>query len=499
MIQQPDLTCFDFIRRAKSSAIIALGITTFLVCSLYAQKPDRSKPPKLGPTPSLSLPPIQHLKLSNGLPIVLMEKHQVPLVEFRLIVKGGTAMDPADENGLASMTAAMMQEGAGTRNALQFADAVDFLGATISIDAGLHTTSVSLFIPTSKLDSALALFSDVVLQPRFSAEELERNRTERLTTLLQWHDQPRTIASVLFNETLFGKKHPYGRNGMGNERTLRSFTIANLKSFYHNYFIPNNATLIVVGDVSPSTLMPKLESLLGGWKRDDVPASAAWPEAGQVDARKIYLVDKPGAAQSAIRIGRIGAARTSEDYFPIIVMNTILGGSFTSRLNNNLREVHGYAYGASSRFNFLPQPGAFMAGSDVQTDVTDKALTEFMKELTNIPNISDVELTRAKNYVALSYPSDFQSVGSIAAKLGDLVVYNLPDDYFNNYTQKILAVTKDDVVRVAKKYIDPSKIAIIIVGDRKKIEKGIADLNLAPIENLSIEDVLGKPPVIEKK
>lgn len=478
---------------------IFITIVLLLWASAYAQKPDRSKPPALGPTPSLQLPPIQHLKLSNGLPVVLMEKHQVPLLQFNLLVKAGTAMDPVDQRGLASMTAAMMEEGAGSRNALQFADAVDFLGASISVAAGLHTTTVSLFTPISKLDSALALFADVSLRPMFPAEELERARIERLTTLLQWHDEPRTIAATLFNKTLFGMKHPYGPPAMGDEQTLRGFKIEDLKRFYSTYFLPNNATLIVVGDVTPSILIPKLEALLGVWKSGNVPASGNWPTISQVESRKIYLVDKPDAAQSAIRIGRIGVARTTEDYFPIIVMNTILGGSFTSRLNNNLREVHGYAYGASSRFNFLPQPGAFIAASDVQTDVTDKALTEFMKELTNISNISDEELTRAKNYVALSYPSDFQSVSSIAGKLADLVIYNLPDDYFNKYTQKILSVTKEDVVRVAKKYVDPAKSVIVIVGDRKKIEKGIADLKLGLIENLSIEDVLGKPPVIEKK
>ncbi len=480
--------------------IVVLFLTAaLLAANVYAQKPDRSKPPALGATPSLKLPPIQHLKLSNGLPVVLMEKHQVPLVQFSLLVKAGTATEPADQRGLASMSAAMMEEGAGSRNALEFADAVDFLGANISVGAGLHTTTVSLFTPISKLDSALALFADVALRPMFPAEELERNRIERLTTLLQWHDEPRMIASTLFNRTLFGMKHPYGAPAMGDEGTLRGFKIEDLKQFYNTYLLPNNATLIVVGDVTPSTLIPKLEALLGGWKSGSVAASGSWPTVSQVESRKIYLVDKPGAAQSAIRIGRIGVARTTEDYFPLIVMNTILGGSFTSRLNNNLREVHGYAYGASSRFNFLPQPGAFVAASDVQTDVTDKAMTEFMKELTNISTISDEELTRAKNYVALSYPSDFQSVSSIAGKLADIVIYNLPDDYFNNYTQRILAVTKDDVLRVAKKYVDPSKIAIVIVGDRKKIEKGIADLKLGPIENLMIEDVLGKAPVIEKK
>ncbi|MDL1893031.1 insulinase family protein, partial [Sphingobacteriales bacterium CHB3] len=250
-------------------------------------------------------------------------------------------------------------------------------------------------------------------------------------------------------------------------------------------------------DVTAKTILPKLNALFGKWKAGKVE-SKTWPTAKQVEARKLYLVDKPGAAQSVIRIGRIGVARTTEDYYPIVVMNTILGGSFTSRLNNNLREEHGYAYGAGSRFNFLPLPGSFLASSDVQTDVTDKALTEFMKELTNISTISDDELTRAKNYVALSYPSDFQSVGEIAGRLGDLVIYNLPDTYFNNYTKNILAVTKDDVVRVAKKYVDPDKIAIVVVGDMSKVEAGIIALNLGPIEKLTIEEVLGSKPVLGK-
>ncbi len=477
---------------------IAAALLICLAVSTYAQQPDRSKPPEPGPAPSLTLPKIQHLKLPNGLPIVLMEKHQVPLVQINLIVKAGTANDPADQRGLASITAAMMEEGAGNRNSLQFSDAMDFLGANLSVNAGMHTTTVSLFTPFSKIDSALALFADVVLRPMFPAEELERNRIERLTTLLQWHDEARVIGNNLFNSTLFGPAHPYGPPPVGNETTIRGFKVNDLKKFYSTNFKPNNATLVVVGAITPAVLLPKLKALFAGWK-SGIVSTANFPQATQVEARTIYLVDKPGAAQSVIRIGRIGVARTTKDYYPIVVMNTLLGGSFTSRLNNNLREQHGYSYGASSRFNFLPQPGAFIAAADVQTDVTDKALTEFMKELSSIATLSDEELTRVKNYVALSYPSDFQSVGAIAGRLGDMVIYNLPDDYFNNYTRNILAVTKEEVIRVARQYIVPDKVAIIVVGDRKKIEKGIADLKLGEIKNLVIEDVLGKPPVLETK
>lgn len=223
-----------------------------------------------------------------------------------------------------------------------------------------------------------------------------------------------------------------------------------------------------------------------------------WSQAKQVKKRQIYLVDRPEAAQSEIRIGRIGVPRLTENYYEILVMNTILGGSFASRLNQNLREEHGYSYGARSSFSFRPLAGPFIAGAAVQSAVTDKALVEFMKELNGILEpVTDQELTRAKNYVALRFPENFQTVSRIANQLTQMVTYNLPDDYFNNYVKRVLSVTKEDVQRVAKKYLDPEKVAIIVVGDQKKIEKGVRDLNLGQVNAMTIEDVLGKAPVIE--
>jgi predicted Zn-dependent peptidase len=391
----------------------------------------------------------------------------------------------------------MLTEGAGKRNALQLADAIDFLGANLSASAGQHTTIVALHTPLSKLDSALTLLADVALRPQFPSEELERTRKELLTTLVQWHDEPRAIASVLFNETLYGPKHPYGKPEIGNEQSLRSFIAEDLKQFHQTYFHSNNATLIVVGDITMKSIQSKLEEAFGAWSQGDIP-SVSLPAVGQIEKREVYLVDKPGAPQSEIRIGRIGAPRLTDDYYSILVMNTILGGSFTSRLNQNLREQHGYTYGARSTFDFMPQPGPFLAGAAVQTAVTDKALVEFMKELNGILQpVPDEELTRARNYVALRYPENFQSVAQIARQLGELVTYGLPDDYFNNYVQHILAVTKEDVERVAKKYINPDKVAIIIAGDEKQIEAGVKALSLGPLHTLTIDDVLGKAPTIE--
>jgi len=487
----------------KLFSILATALKSSIVFSLilafeaFSQAPDRSKAPELGAPPTLKLPPIQRFKLSSGLPVLILEKHALPLVQIELLVKTGSAMDPAGKSGLASLTTAMLDEGAGSRNALQLADAIDFLGAEISAAAGQHNSVVALNTPLAKLDSALALMADVALWPTFPPAELERQRKERLTTLVQWHDQPRAIASVIFNQTLYGTKHPYGLPALGDEKTLRGFRVEDLKNFHSIYFRPNNATLIVAGDVSASMILPKLEAAFGKWEIRKIP-TATWPGVAQVQKRQLWLVDKPGAAQSEIRIGRIGVPRLTEDYYALVVMNTILGGSFTSRLNQNLREQHGYSYGANSRFDFRPLPGPFVAGAGVQTSKTDSSLYEFMKELNGILQpVPDGELNRAKNYVALSFPQDFQSLAQIAGQIEELVTYDLPDDYFNNYIQRVLAVTKDDVLRVAKKYLEPEKMAIIVVGDRKVIEKGVRGLNLGHMQVMTVEQVLGKVPVVE--
>jgi predicted Zn-dependent peptidase len=478
-------------------AIVAACCSFFIFSNVAAQAPDRSKAPELGPPPALKLSAIQHFKLSNGLPVVLMEKHGLPLVQIDLLIKAGSAMDPAGKNGLASLTAAMLDEGAGPRNALQLADAIDFLGAEISAAAGQHNSIVALNTPLAKLDSALGLMADVALRPLFLQAELDRQRKERLTTLVQWHDQPRAIASVAFNQTLYGAKHPYGISTLGDEKTLRGFRVEDLKDFHSTYFRANNATLVVAGNVDSKNILSKLEAAFGKWETGKIPAMT-WPAVSQVQKRQIWLVDKPGAAQSEIRLGRIGVPRLTEDYFALVVMNTILGGSFTSRLNQNLREKHGYSYGAGSAFDFRPLPGPFIASAAVQTSKTDSALFEFMNELNGIMQpVSDGELNRAKNYVALSFPQDFQSLAQIAGQLEELITYNLPSEYFNTYIERILAVTKDDVLRVAKKYLDPEKVAIIVVGDRKIIEKGVRGLNLGPLQIMTVDQVLGKVPVLE--
>jgi predicted Zn-dependent peptidase len=460
------------------------------------QAPDRSKPPALGPAPALNMPAIQKRQLSNGLPVWIVELHEVPVAQVNLIVFSGTAHDPSGKFGVASLTSAMLMDGAGARSALEIADAVDYLGADLSATSTSDMTAVRLHVPVARLADALPIMADVALRPTFPAPDLERQRQQRLTSLLQARDDPATVAGLAFAHVLYGRAHRYGTAMMGTGETIKGFTAEDVRAFYASAFRPANAALLVVGDTTPDKMMPLLEANFGGWSAPAQTAAAPrLPEAKQVARREVYLIDKPGAAQSQIRIGWIGVPRSTPDYFPLMVMNTILGGSFTSRLNMNLREEKGYTYGASSSFDMRAAAGPFAAGAGVQTDKTTESLQEFFKELNALlePVPAD-ELARAKNYVALRYPSTFETTGDISRRLEDLLVYKLPEDYFASYVQKIQAVTAADVQRVAKTYIQPGRFAVVIVGDVKVIEPGIRKLNLGRISILTLDEVMGPSP-----
>ena len=480
--------------------VLATSLAGLTAVVSAQQAPDRIHPPTPGPPPVLRLPSIQKRQLSNGLPVWMVEMHKVPVVQENVLVASGTADDPTGKFGVASFMAAMLTEGAGSRSSLEIADAVDFLGADLGASTGVDASAVRLHVPVARLAEALPLMADVALRPTFPKDELERLRKERLTNLLQARDDPATIASLAFARVLYGSTHRYGTASAGTAETIRALTPDDLRAFYTATFRPTNATLLVVGDMTPGNVLPLLESNFGAWKPPgSAPARTTLPAVAQPDKRQVYLIDKPGAAQSQIRIGWIGVPRSTPDYFPIQVMNTILGGSFTSRLNMNLREEHGYAYGAGSGFDMRLSAGPFAASAGVQTDKTSESLKEFFKELNGIlkPIPAD-ELARAKNYVALRFPAGFETTADISRKLEDLLVYRLPEDYFSKYVQNIEAVTAADVQRVAQKYIQPDRFAVVVVGDRKTIEPGIKVLNLGTIKVLTIDDIFGPAPQVSQ-
>lgn len=479
--------------RQRAALPIALVL---LALPVIGQGPDRSKPPMPGPAPALRPPAIQKRALSNGLPVWVVELHDAPVVQVSLVVTAGASADPTDKFGLASLTAAMLDEGAGTRSALEISDSLEFLGASLTTSSTFDSSTVGLWVPSARMGSALPVMADVALAPTFPREELERLRKERLTSLLQARDDPASIAELAFPRLLYGTNYRYGVAGLGTPATLRGFTPDDLRSFYAANYRPSAATLIVVGDVTPDGVLPLLESGFGGWKGATAPAAAAsgnpGPTPGQHGPRQVIVIDKPGAPQSQIRIGWIGVARSTPDYFPLQVLNTILGGSFTSRLNQNLREEHGYTYGAGSSFVMRASPGPFVAVAGVQTDKTAESLREFFNELEGIrkPVPAD-ELSRAKNYVALGFPAEFETTGNMSARLAEMLVYRLPPDYFANFVPKIQSVTAADVQKVAEKYIEPGRLLVVVVGDRKTVEPAVKALNLGPMKVLSVDEALG--------
>jgi zinc protease len=471
----------------------ASGDVTAVVQSVRAQeRADRTRPPALGTAPTVNLPPIQKRMLSNGLPVWIVEAHKVPLVQVNLVVHAGSGDDPAGKYGVANLTAAMLDEGAGTRSALEIADAVDYLGAELGTTSSSDSSAVRLNVPVARLRDALPIMADVALRPTFPAQDLERLRQERLTALLQARDDPAQIAPLAFARVVFGPTHRYGTGQAGTEATLTGFTAQDLRSFHQAMYQPSNATLIVAGDITADAAMPLLEQQFGSWKTADAVRRAAVPLAAQSTQVQVTIVDVPKAEQSQIRIGWIGVPRSTPDYFTLQVLNTILGGSFTSRLNQNLREEHGYAYGASSRFDMRLSAGPFQAAAGVQTDKTSESLQEFFKELNGIQMpVSAEELAKAKNYVALGFPSEFETIEDLAAHLEELVVYKLPDDYFQRYVPNIQAVTAAGVQKAAATYIQPTKLAIVVVGDRSVIEPKIKALNLGPMRVMTVDQVVG--------
>ncbi len=471
----------------RLTTIAVAMVTTY--SALGAQTFDRTKPPVLGPPPKVSLPPIVTRELPNGLKLMIVEHHELPIADFILLVGSGGTSESAGKMGVANLTAAMLREGTTTRQSLEIADQMAFLGVRLNSGSNWESSTLSLHTPTAQLDSALALFADIALRPSFPANEFDRIRQTRLTELLQLKDQGPAIANIAYPAIVYGGSHPYGARLLGTEETVKGLSVADLQAYYGANFRPNNSTLIVVGDVTPAQIEQKVNQYFGSWQRGNV-TPVTYSDPPKAGPTTIYLIDKPGAAQSSFRIATVGVPRSTRDYFALTVMNTILGGSFTSRLNNNLRETKGYTYGARSQFDMRRSAGPFIASAEIVAAKTDSALIEFMKELNAIRQaVPAEELSKAKRYLQLALPADFETTQQIAGALVPVAMYGLPLDYYNNYVQNIEAITSADVERVARQYVNPGSLAVVIVGDRKSIEPTLKAINIGPI---SIRDMTGR-------
>jgi zinc protease len=457
---------------------------------------DRSVVPQPGPTPDYDFPDIQRHTLSNGLEVWLVERPGLPMSTLRLVVDAGQIVEPRERVGVASLTAAMLDKGTSTRDVLQIADEIDFLAASLSAGASEDAAFVTLSTLERNLGAALEVFGDVVRNPAFPAEEWQRVQRERLTAIMQAADQPTTRANQEFARRLYGEAHPYGRPVVGTASSVQAITTEELRRFYELHYHPANANLIVVGPTPAARLLPMLEQALGGWRAGERAAFQAPASPAPQAATRIYLVDQPGAAQSEIRIGHVGVMRSHRDYFPLLVLNTILGGQFSSRINLNLREDKGYTYGARSAWGMGRLEGPFTASAGVQTEVTRESVIEFMREIEDIRGarpVTEQELEFARNAIMRREPLTLETNAQIAGRMQDLILYDLPLDYFDHFNRQVAAVTLADLSRVAREYLHPQRFAIVVVGDQAVVEEALRDLPY-PLEIVRPDDPTAPPP-----
>ena len=465
------------IRSASSVAALAIMLAGVGVSPLLAQSPtlDRTKQPPAPPAKALVFPTAQTRTLANGVRVVVLEDHTSPVVSVVTIADVSSALDPAGKTGLGAITSAMLDEGTTTRTADQLAEAFAELGNSVS-PFGFYTI-------TANVDRSMALMADQLLHPAFPTASLERIKANTVADIQRSREDAQYLARRVFATQIYGASHPYARTA--TERETASITHDDVASFYNTYFRPPNITFVVAGDITPAQAAEKLDRAFGTWTSGTSGQLAVTPPHG-ADSTVVYLYDRPGSPQSVILFGGVGPRRDSPDYFAIRLMNVAFGGAFNSRLNLNLREQHQYAYGANAGFNFrrVPEVGTFAGGSAVATPKTDSATIEIMKELRDIRGARPItadERVFAERLLTTGLPLQFETISERASAVASLVRNNIPLDYYNTVVAKYDAVTLDQIRAAAKQYLDPSKMAIVIVGDRRTIEPTLRAAKIAPV------------------
>jgi zinc protease len=450
----------------------------------------RNQQPKPGTASSLALPVPKQFKLSNGLTVLLIERHNLPVIAADLYVLSGSERNPANKPGLSSFTADMLDEGTTSRPALQIADDVGRIGATLTTGSWSDGAWVNTRVLKKNVEAAFDLISDVALQPSFPQKDIDRLRNERLTRILQQRDNPTALANIAFNNAIYGNAHPYGFVELGTQDSVKSITRDDLMAFWKAGYVPGNAVLAVAGDITEAELRSLANKYFGKWNGQ--PAASKLEDVAMSGARRVVIVDKAAAPQTMLRIGHVGVPRSSPDYVLLEVMNLGLGGLFSSRINMNLREKNGYTYGAFSFFDYRRGPGPFMTSSSVRTDVTGPAVAEVFNELERMGAtvMTADELKTAKDAFARSLAGRFETTEQIVNTISEFFIYNLPLDFYNTLPARIDAVSGADVQRVAQKYLKPGSTVVVAVGDRSKIEPQLQKLSLGAVET---RDLDGKP------
>jgi zinc protease len=433
--------------------LLGLGFLALLLTSANGQAAD------IVPTRSVT---------ANGMTVLFLEQHFLPTVEIHALVKVGSAQDPPDKAGLANLTASLLDEGTQTRTSRQMAEQIDFVGGSLEAHAAEDFTTASARVLKKDADLGFALLADMLQHPAFQKQEFERVRTQILGEILSDDDDPGNVAMKAFHQLIF-HGHPYSWPARGAEDTLNKITVADVQQFHAREYLPNQTILVIVGDLTQDQATTLVQTHFGSWKKGP-PSPYQLKKPSPIDRKMVQLIEKD-LTQSTIVLGHTGISRTNPDYYAVTVMNYILGaGGFSSRLMDSIRDKQGLAYGIMSQFDSRLLPGAFFISLQTRTEVTNQAITGVLAEVKGIRDapVTDQELNEAKSFIVGSFPLRVDSSAKLANVLAQVEFYNLGLDYFTNYPKAIEKVTKDDVLRVAKQYLDPQHYALVVVGSIAK-------------------------------
>ena len=457
-------------------------------------EPWRKDMPKPGTVKAAQFPTPDQFTLPNGLKVIVSERRELPVVSASLVFASGSGANPADMPGLANFTAAMLDEGTKTRNALQIADETARLGATLATASTMDQSQISVTSLAAQFPRALDLLADVAQNPTFPPEEVERQRASRLANLVAAKSNPAQIAARVMASALYGTAHPYGYTELGTEASNKAMSRATMEDYWKQQLVPGNAALVVVGAVSRKELEAMTTKAFAGWA-GKAAARTKLPAPGGT-AAKLVIVDMPGAAQTQVRVASVGVPRATPDFEALEVVNTLLGGLFSSRINLNLREDKGYTYGAFSTFAFRQEAGPFFVGAGVRTDATAPAVTEIYNEIKKMKDVEVTmdELTLGKDSLVRSMPGRFETTSQAAASFATLFVYDLGLDYYSKYIERVVGIDAAVAHAAARKHLQPERMLVVAVGDRQKIEAELKKLNLGAAEYRDVDgNVIATP------
>jgi zinc protease len=437
---------------------------------------DRTRPPAAGSLRTFHFPPFLHVRLANGLEVYTVRHGDVPLVSLELVTPGGGQFDPPVRSGLATLTAGLLDEGTRRGSALEIAARAERLGGYVSTGADWDGAHVSAGMLAENLEAGFELLAEVATAPTFPPEELERLRRRRQAEILRRRHDPAILADERLAAEVF-RGTPYGRSLLGDEESVAAIGRGDVVAYYERHYTLRGAALVAVGDLDPEALVALVEEVLGGAAGAEPPAP---PEihAPPLGGVAVHVVDRPGAAQTELRLGHAGVARRHPDYSPLVVLNTLLGGNFTSRVNLNLRERHGYTYSASSRFVGRQGPGPFIVSAAVATEVTGAAAREVLWELERLQSeaVTPEELEETRSYLIGVFPYTVQTIDDLANRLELLAVYGLPDDYFETYVERVRSVTAEEVLALARRHLHPDRLVVVAVGPAESLEPQLVGL-----------------------